>query len=352
MRYNVIALACAILLALGVTIVQADFYLGDTDGDSFHDPSATITWVEDDPNDDVSDNCPDDFNWEQGDSDSDGYGNACDANFDNVGKVGPTDFSTFKATFNLGRKHADYDDQANHDCIGKVEASDYSIFQGMFNETQSPGAQCADGSKAACGNAKECVEIGNHAAFLMTSLEHGHGISAGNTKDISVQAWMPPHGTWPEDGIAKIRMTVYTRALGENHDLGITISALDDTDYYNRFDCSDWISANVPADWECEAYRVGGAPTREDYMVILDGLSSEDLLDEATFSVTFADLVNLPIKMSETPDASALDLWVGWCGMYDPEDDLLSPGCGSTSEDPWFMPMTYTRDVFIQVDTE
>lgn len=51
--------------------------------------------------DDVVDNCRDVSNGSQTDTDLDGCGNACDADYDNNGKVGGSDFNHLRNCFNL-----------------------------------------------------------------------------------------------------------------------------------------------------------------------------------------------------------------------------------------------------------
>jgi hypothetical protein len=136
MKYNLIALACAILLAAGLSLtVTAGPTEPDTDSDGVVDQH---------------DNCPTQANAAQQDADLDGYGQICDANYDNIGKVTATDFATFKASYGLKSGAPGYDDQTNHDCIGKVTATDFATFKSMYGLKQGPGADCATGAKGVC----------------------------------------------------------------------------------------------------------------------------------------------------------------------------------------------------------
>ena len=61
------------------------------------------------------------------DTDCDGYGNVCDADFDQSGAVNATDFTmyfipTFKTGIDLGARGTDMD------CAGAVNATDFSMF--------------------------------------------------------------------------------------------------------------------------------------------------------------------------------------------------------------------------------
>jgi hypothetical protein len=90
--------------------------------------------------DDVVDNCRDVSNGDQTDTDLDGCGNACDADYDNNGKCGSSDFTRLRGCFNLfatatagGLPCAPVD--ANND--GKIGAVDFTTLRNQFN--QKPG---------------------------------------------------------------------------------------------------------------------------------------------------------------------------------------------------------------------
>jgi hypothetical protein len=81
---------------------------------------------------DTQDNCVCVPNTHQGDSDLDGYGNVCDADYDNDGSVTGTDFGAFKVAY--GGPDEEYD----HDCDGAVAGTDFGIFKTLYGSP--PGA--------------------------------------------------------------------------------------------------------------------------------------------------------------------------------------------------------------------
>jgi hypothetical protein len=87
MRLNATAFALVLLLVTAVPgLATAGSLLGNSDADTL---------------DDIVDNCRDVSNGDQTDTDLDGCGNACDADYDNNGKVGGSDFNHLRNCFNL-----------------------------------------------------------------------------------------------------------------------------------------------------------------------------------------------------------------------------------------------------------
>lgn len=132
MKYNLIALACAVLLAVGLSLTVAAGPGTDTDTDTVLDQN---------------DNCVTIPNTTQGDSDLDGYGNRCDADYDNDATVAGSDFIIFKQNFNTSAPT--YNEQVDLDCDGSVAGSDFIIFKQSFNAP--PGA-----SGLACAGTAPC----------------------------------------------------------------------------------------------------------------------------------------------------------------------------------------------------
>jgi FtsP/CotA-like multicopper oxidase with cupredoxin domain len=83
---------------------------------------------------DACDNCINVANADQRDTDSDGYGNACDADFNQNGVVDSTDLSDLKTA--LRSTAPDQDLNGN----GVVDSTDYSIAKGYLR--QPPGPSC------------------------------------------------------------------------------------------------------------------------------------------------------------------------------------------------------------------
>lgn len=106
---------------------------GDDDGDGYQNVFDNCDDVDNGPND----------NAYQLDTDLDGYGNACDADYDGDGLVTTTDFGVFLAAYQGTTPDIDTD----HDGDGDTDLADYSIFLSYFNGSGavgSSGLSCAD----------------------------------------------------------------------------------------------------------------------------------------------------------------------------------------------------------------
>ena len=123
----------------------------DRAGHAFAQPNASIGAYEfvvtqDDDNDGIAndqDNCidepngpmsPDAGGFSQRDTDGDGFGNVCDADFNNNGVVDPADFSTLKARFGQ-TGFPDQDLNGN----GIVDPADFSRLKAGFGKPPGPG---------------------------------------------------------------------------------------------------------------------------------------------------------------------------------------------------------------------
>ena len=89
----------------------------DSDGDGWYD---------------ACDNCIAHSNKSQLDSNGDGFGNMCDADLDNDGQVGFSDFGLFRSAFGTAGGDADFDGD------GQVGFSDFGIFRSMFGGAPGP----------------------------------------------------------------------------------------------------------------------------------------------------------------------------------------------------------------------
>jgi hypothetical protein len=82
---------------------------------------------------DATDNCLIHVNPDQRDTDGDGFGNRCDADFDNNGQVSFHDLEHFRNVFNTSDLAADLDGN------GYVSFSDLNIFRTLFGHAPGPG---------------------------------------------------------------------------------------------------------------------------------------------------------------------------------------------------------------------
>jgi hypothetical protein len=82
---------------------------------------------------DVQDNCTEIANFPQLDTDTDGCGNACDADFDNNNFVNFADLALFRAAFGTQDEEADLDGSG-----GTVNFADLAIFRSLFGKPPGP----------------------------------------------------------------------------------------------------------------------------------------------------------------------------------------------------------------------
>jgi hypothetical protein len=101
---------------------------GDTDGDHV---------VNDQDNCVLHRNGPAELS-DQIDSDGDGYGNACDADYDNIGKVSLTDFSIHMQAEGKSAGEAGYNACVDLDGDDTIGDSDMEVFQSLYNKHPGP----------------------------------------------------------------------------------------------------------------------------------------------------------------------------------------------------------------------
>ena len=82
--------------------------------------------------DDSIDNCTLVANADQRDTNGDGFGNSCDADLDNDGTVGFSDFDQFRSVFSTADADADFDND------GAVGFSDFTTFTTLFGQPPGP----------------------------------------------------------------------------------------------------------------------------------------------------------------------------------------------------------------------
>lgn len=115
-------LIAAPILLLGL-LLSGGVLAADTDGDGV---------------DDAIDNCIDHANASQLDSDGDGCGNACDADFTQDGSVGGPDYVTFRSAFGKRSTDPNFYAPADHDGDGVVGGPDHLIYRGLNGRTPGP----------------------------------------------------------------------------------------------------------------------------------------------------------------------------------------------------------------------
>jgi hypothetical protein len=124
MKTGLMAGGIALLATLGLSFAAFAGPSVDIDGDGVYDVLDNCVNV---PNASPSD-C---------DTDNDGYGNVCDADFDEDNFVFPSDFTTFAADFTGGGY--DTGTGTDMDCDGYVFPTDFTLFQSYFTGSASPG---------------------------------------------------------------------------------------------------------------------------------------------------------------------------------------------------------------------
>src|SRR5262249_10119704 len=93
---------------------------------------------------DAEDDCVDIPNASQLDSDGDGYGNACDADYDNDGIVGVADWARFSQAFGSTLGSPSYDPVLDSDGDGAIGTPDLLVLDRSFGKAPGPsGLSCA-----------------------------------------------------------------------------------------------------------------------------------------------------------------------------------------------------------------
>jgi hypothetical protein len=100
--------------------------------------------VDGDGTPDLRDNCIEVPNPSQLDVDYDGFGNACDADYNNDGVVGAPDFNQLKPAFGAVLGDALYDVLLDHNGDGAIGAPDVNVLRASFSSPPGPsGLACA-----------------------------------------------------------------------------------------------------------------------------------------------------------------------------------------------------------------
>jgi hypothetical protein len=133
------ALMAAFLLVVGLPLAAT---AGPT-------PGGTST-ADGDGVEDAFDNCTAAGNASQKDTDHDGCGNLCDADFDQDGVAGGTDFITFKGAFGATTGQPAYNPAVDMDCDGVIGGTDFISFKAEFGGAPGPSGISSSYKAASC----------------------------------------------------------------------------------------------------------------------------------------------------------------------------------------------------------
>lgn len=131
MKVSVLATMVAATLLIGFPLASMAGTVADTDNDGVVDPLDNCVAL--------ANAAPDDC-----DSDVDGYGNACDCDYNNDYVCGGPDFGTFSAAFGPGASPAD------QTCDGIVGGPDFGAFAAGFGGPPGPSGKACAGMVGSC----------------------------------------------------------------------------------------------------------------------------------------------------------------------------------------------------------
>ncbi len=121
-----VGVLCAVVsMSLGARCGEAPVVQDDADGDGF--VAST-------------DNCTERANPDQRDSDRDGAGDACDADYDQNGRVGVSDFSAFRRVFGFAEGQTRFDRRFDHNGDGRIGLPDFNVLRSSFGGVPGPFA--------------------------------------------------------------------------------------------------------------------------------------------------------------------------------------------------------------------
>ncbi|MGI9590331.1 MAG: hypothetical protein ACR2P8_03100 [Myxococcota bacterium] len=124
---------------------DADGQVDTADGDC-SDPDDLLEAIDGDGDlvEDIGDNCSETPNPDQLDTNLDGYGNACDADYNSDGIVGIPDFGILSGAYGSELGDPNYDPDTDADGDGTIGVPDFSLIGSTFNDPPGPsGLECA-----------------------------------------------------------------------------------------------------------------------------------------------------------------------------------------------------------------
>jgi hypothetical protein len=123
----------------GLAVIELEF--SDLGGDFGGDPGPD---GDADGVPDADDNCAEIANPTQADANLEGFGDACDADYDDDGAVTALDFSTLRAAYGSEAGGERWNAEVDHDGDGAITAADFTVLRSRYGSSPGPsGLVCA-----------------------------------------------------------------------------------------------------------------------------------------------------------------------------------------------------------------
>ena len=102
------------------------------------------TDADEDGVEDSEDNCLEVPNADQADANADGFGDACDPDYNDDGAVGIPDFNVIRSQFGKTEADAEFDPACDHNGDGAIGIPDFNVLRSLFGLPPGPsGLGCA-----------------------------------------------------------------------------------------------------------------------------------------------------------------------------------------------------------------